>query len=65
MAIDRSFIRVLAAWVGTVAILMAGHFCIVRGQAAAADLAEDPAPYPATTDPNDPRPLSSQGSIVG
>ena len=65
MAIDRSFIRVLAAWVTTVAILMAGHFCVVRGQAAAPHLAADPAPYPATTGPNDPRTLSDQGSVVG
>jgi hypothetical protein len=65
MAIDRSFVRVLAAWVTTVAILMAGYFSVVRGQAAAADLAEDPAPYPVTTDSNDPPTLSGQGSIVG
>ncbi|HNS22280.1 MAG TPA: hypothetical protein PKH24_17370 [Sedimentisphaerales bacterium] len=52
MAIDRSSIRVLAARVGAVAILMAGHFCVVRGQAAAPDSSS-------------PQTLSDQGSIIG
>jgi len=65
MAIDRRSIRVLAAGVSAVAILMAGNSSVVRGQAAVADLAADPAPYPAATDPNDPRTLSDQGLIIG
>ena len=65
MAIDRSFAGVLAAWVGVLAILMGGHFNVVRCHAAAPDLGDDVAPYATATDSNDPQTRLDQGSIIG
>ena len=65
MAIDRSFTRVLAAWVGIIAILMVVNFNVVRCHAAAPDVTDDPALYPAATDSNHPQTLPDHGSVIG
>jgi len=61
MAIERRFTRVLAAWVGILAILTAGNSHVVRCHAAAPHLGDDHVLY----DSNDPQTLSDQGSIIG
>ena len=64
MAIDRSFTRLLAAWVSIIAILLVVDFNVVRCHAPAPDLADDPALYPVATDSNDPLTLPDQGSVI-
>jgi hypothetical protein len=64
MVIDRRLARILAAWVGVLAALIAGIFNIARCHAAAPHIPDAPAAYRAAMDSNDPQPLSDQGSIV-